>query len=271
MKKSIYLSFLLVLILFITIMLSSLSLAEENYIDEEIEILENGDAVVNGVTNVELFSDLKIDGDKIDGVTSELTSKVGKQWLVDYGSEIVFSNSIIKILFPSNVKVEDIETNSKINIENFNGKTRLTFIGEDNVLDIKIKYSFIEVQYDSNWVYWIILVVIVVLVAILFNKKKKNLKTKQEKVTKKEHEEKQINKQKLDGIKMTLNETQLKIVDALLDQKGECKQTKLRHLTGIPKASLSRNLELMSQKNIISKFYNGVSNYIKIHPSLYEE
>ena len=70
---------------------------------------------------------------------------------------------------------------------------------------------------------------------------------------------------------MTLNETQLKIVDALLDQDGECSQTKLRHLTGIPKASLSRNLELLSQKHVVSKFYNGTSNYIKVHVGLYEK
>ncbi|MFW5852874.1 MAG: helix-turn-helix transcriptional regulator [Nanoarchaeota archaeon] len=71
-------------------------------------------------------------------------------------------------------------------------------------------------------------------------------------------------------MKLTLNENQLKIIEALLQKEGEASQTQILYLTGVPKSSLSRNLEILAQKQVISKFYNGTSNYIKIHPSLYK-
>ncbi|MFP4423968.1 MAG: helix-turn-helix transcriptional regulator [Candidatus Woesearchaeota archaeon] len=86
-----------------------------------------------------------------------------------------------------------------------------------------------------------------------------------------EEKEKDINHEKLDAIKITLNENQLKIIEALLQKDGEASQTQIQYLTGVPKSSLSRNLEILAQKQVISKFYNGTSNYLKIHPSLYKE
>ncbi len=259
MKKINYLLPILLIFLIITL-LSSLTLAEEYYVDETVEIMDNGNAVVKGVVNYELVSDIVLDGDKIDGITSELTSKSGKFWLFEYKSDVVFSNSIIKINFPANAKINHINSDSKLIIEN-DGKTVLSFIGSDSVLDITVQYSFEgESVYNYDyWFYGVAVFVVILILFIVFFKKKDKVKKKRI----------LLNNEKLDAIKLTLNETQLKIVDALLDQNGECSQTKIRHLTGIPKASLSRNLELLAQKNIVSKFYNGTSNYIKVHVQLY--
>jgi len=266
MKKSLHIILYCTLIIAI---LSTSTLATEYYIDQEIEIMENGDAVVDGITNVDLFSDLGLDGDIIQGTTSELTSKSGKYWLVEYNNDQTISNYIIKIKFPKHVKINHIGSKSKLLVEDYEGHTILTFIGTDQILDIKVQYSFSGVDSNESFFmsYWFYLALIVVGLIIYLVGASGETKDK----TKKEHKQKTLNKTKLDTIKLTLNETQLKIVDALLDQDGECSQTKLRHLTGIPKASLSRNLELLSQKHVVSKYYNGTSNYIKVNVGLYGE
>ena len=100
---------------------------------------------------------------------------------------------------------------------------------------------------------------------------RKKLKKKDKKVKESKKSKQVIDEEKLKTIKLTLNENQLKILEALINKGGEASQTQLSYLTDVPKSSLSRNIELMSQKSVISKFYSGTSNYIKLHPSLYKE
>lgn len=108
------------------------------------------------------------------------------------------------------------------------------------------------------------------------NSNKENTKIKEENQEENSNDTKDnkkilnLDNKKLETLRLTINENQLKILDALIEKKGEASQTTLKYLTGIPKSSLSRNIELMSQKSVISKFYNGTSNHIKIHPSLYK-
>jgi uncharacterized membrane protein len=61
------------------------------------------------------------------------------------------------------------------------------------------------------------------------------------------------NYEKIKIIKKTLAESQEKIVDLLIDAKGELIQKQLQHRSGLPKATLSRNIDVLLKKGIIIK------------------
>ena len=227
------------------------------YIDEKITISENGDAYIKGTTNVDLLADVHPVNENIDGRTSELTSKKAKYWLFSYDSKSNLSASYIQVSLPKGAVINYIKSSLSINLATNNDIITATFFGENKQAGITIQYSLSKTSsFLLGLIPGLIAVIVVVLaVSLIFLLPKKKIKQK-------------IDENKLSAIKPTLNETQIKIIDALLEKKGEASQTAIMYMTNIPKSSLSRNVEILSQKELIQKFYNGTSNYIKLHPSL---
>lgn len=62
----------------------------------------------------------------------------------------------------------------------------------------------------------------------------------------------------------TLNERETKIVDALVQNKFEASQSVLRHLTGIPKTSLSRSFSSLEAKKVLGVEKQGKMVKIKL-------
>lgn len=258
---------------FLMVFLAVLSLsvsAIEYYLDEEITLEKDGSAYVEGSTNLDILRKIKVSDEKVSGFTDELTSKSGSYWLFTYTYKEPISDYIIKLTLPVNVEINHINSKSKVLIGTYGQNQQLTFIAEDKPLDIKVQYTFNTINKDNKILgklmaisLYIIVIIFIASIIFYFLKKRKKKAKKRSK--------KELDSEKLDTIKLTLNENQLKILEALIEKNGEASQTQLRYLTGVPKSSLSRNLELMSQKQVIAKFYSGTSNYIKIHPSLHKE
>ncbi|MCK5283383.1 MAG: hypothetical protein KAK00_08305 [Nanoarchaeota archaeon] len=227
----------------------------EYYIDEKITILENGDTNIQGTTNVDFLKDVHPINENIDGITSELTEKKGRYWLFSYNSGNI-SASFIEVRLPKGAIINHIKSPLSVNLASKDDTITATFFGENKNSNIKIQYSLANGSSNdipiAFWTFIILIIIIAITLFILLGKKK----------------ELNLDEKKLLAIKPTLNETQVKIIDALLEKKGQASQTAIQYMTNIPKASLSRNIELLAQKELIQKFYNGTSNYIKIHPSL---
>jgi uncharacterized membrane protein len=228
----------------------------EYYIDEEITISDNGDAYIEGSTNLDFLEDIHPIDEKIKGMTSELTTKKRKYWLIDLNPEKNVSAAFIKVNLPKGAEINYIKSPLSVSIASANDIITSTFSGQNKPADIKIQYSITrEISNNLLLTAFIILAIVAILsfAVIYFMKKKEFTK---------------ISLKKLEAIKPTLNETQIKIIDALLEKDGETNQTTIMYMTNLPKSSLSRNVELLAQKQIIQKFYDGTSNYIKIHPSI---
>lgn len=241
-------------LLILTLLLIPFTYSLDIYIDEEITIDNKGDAEIIGSTNLDFLKDIKPINEKIEGSTPELTTKEGKYWIFSYNSKENVSASFIKVSLPKGAVINHIKSGLLVNIATGNDVITATFFGEDKVADIQIQYSMSDKEFlEISALPWLVILSLIALATItmvfLSNKKKLS-----------------INTMKLSEIKTTLNETQIKIIDALLEKKGQSSQTAIQYMSGIPKASLSRNVELLAQKEIIQKFYNGTSNHIKIHP-----
>jgi uncharacterized membrane protein len=236
---------IIVLVLFCVFPLAS---AISYYIDEEITLQPTGDARIQGTTNVDFLGDLHPSSEKIQGITSELTTKNGKYWAFTFAPEQSISASNIRISLPKGSVVNYIKSSLPMSISTTNDVMSLSFSGSAQP-SISLQYS-IELLHDNAvfWAWGFGILSLLLVVALYLKRSRKA--------------------SKIDLIKPTLNETQIKIIDALLEKKGESSQTALQYLAKIPKASLSRNVEILAQKEIIQKFFNGTSNYVKIHPKM---
>lgn len=86
----------------------------------------------------------------------------------------------------------------------------------------------------------------VVLIAVIayFLRGKKTHKTETKKA--------EIKESKIDAVLDVLGEREKQIVQHLIKNNGQSTQAKIRYDTGLPKASLSRNIKNLEAKNIIS-------------------
>ncbi|MFA6089522.1 MAG: hypothetical protein WC755_06675 [Candidatus Woesearchaeota archaeon] len=281
MQKTSYVSVILSLLLMLPVCFS-----DNSYITEEITIAGNGDSSISGTTNVNFLKDVSVNNEAIIGTTSELTKKDGKKWTFYYNAKRNVSKTEISVSLPKNAVINYISSPLLVYIQSSGEVVTIEFTGNNKPAEITIQYEIMS-NLDSGFfttgtiiIGIIVLIMIIASIVFLLNKKKSNKKENIEEKKNEEHKTKQtahhtthteqshhgIDMDKLATVKLTLNETQLKIIDALLEKKGEAKQTVIMYMTNIPKASLSRNVELLAQKNIVEKFYNGTSNFIKIHP-----
>jgi|SRR3989344_7324577 len=237
-----------VLWLGVILLLFPIATALTSYIDEEITLQPNGDAYVRGTTNVDFLTDLHPENNKVNGLTSDLTTKKGKHWLFTLSPQGNITASLVKVRLPKGSVINYIKSNHALSISTSNDIITLAFSGDDSPA-IQVQYSITPLQSTPifwAWIFGGLSVALAVLLAIKRSKKSS----------------------KLDLLRPTLNETQIKIIDALLEKGGEASQTTLQYMTNTPKASLSRNVEILAQKEIVQKFFNGTSNYIKIHPKM---
>ena len=240
--------------------------SEEFFLDEDIIISNDGTAYIKGESNLDILSIIDVKDNRVEGYTQELTLKEGLLWKFVYKTDEELSYKI-DLFLPEFSEIQFIESGGKASLRARENRHMISFEGENQPLDIEVGYVTASTrrQKSNVGVYWVGLLILSIAVGVYFLLRKKPKKSEKKKM------DKVLDEEKIKAIKLTLNENQLKILEALIEKKGEASQTTLKHLTGVPKSSLSRNIELMSQRNIIAKFYSGTSNYVKIHPSLYKE
>ena len=84
-------------------------------------------------------------------------------------------------------------------------------------------------------------------------------------------EEKPKYPKKLEDIMKTLPEREMKIVELVWENKGQIKQSKIRHTLLLPKSSLSRMLRSLERRNVITLQPFGNSQVVKIQDWLLKE
>jgi uncharacterized membrane protein len=252
----------------IAMLLFPSSFGVEYFIEKEIILLDTGDAIIKGSTNLDVLNEIHPISEKIEGVTSELTQKKGKYWLFSYNAQKAVSASFIRLTLPKGAAINYVKTPLTVSIASNDDSITITFSGEQKEVDIQLQYSITNESNESNFSLFLISILAILLLGglVLYLKAHKKVEPKNEE-SKESNSSLEINTEKLAILRPTLNESQLKIIDALLEKKGEASQTTILYMTALPKSSLSRNIELLAQKEIVQKFYNGTSNYLKIHPA----
>ncbi|MFH1770763.1 MAG: MarR family transcriptional regulator [archaeon] len=225
--------FLMAIIIILCLNLVS---ADHYYADVTIDVSKDGTIIFDGTTNHPM----------LQGTSQEFTSKNGAYWLLNITVEnATFANYIYELNLPENSFVNYLKTPKLSRIIDDGDGITIIGTGENDKFVIVIQYTISAfVSEGSKVLKPVLYLVIISLIAgayLLFNKRKKTALLYNPK---------------------TLTKRQNQIMNVIKKNKDPITQAMIEKTTGLPKASLSRNIESLVKKNLIEKHKRGMSNVI---------
>ncbi|MCK4730652.1 MAG: winged helix-turn-helix transcriptional regulator [Candidatus Aenigmarchaeota archaeon] len=249
-------------ILLLSLLLSPI-FAEDFYADVKLEIDTSEVIEISGTANHPKL---------VAGKTQDYISINGDYYILNITLEDNFSEYNYDISFPINTIITPIEISGDFRMETFDRRLHLVGTGENEPLIISVQYNFGDEHepfirgknssannsqrgmLNELLIVQIILILLLIAALILggfylfrYNRKK------QEKIEKPKYNPE------------ALTDRQKLIVDYLEKKKKPVTQAELQREIGLPKASLSRNIDSLIKKGIVSKERKGMTNIIFIN------
>ncbi|MBR9679230.1 MAG: MarR family transcriptional regulator [Nanoarchaeota archaeon] len=170
--------------------------------------------------------------------TQEFTSKTGSDWLFVYENETLTQE--LKIHLPKKTTLKSIDTTHDYSIT-YENTLIIKIHPNHHSLKISVQYYFEETK-NNNYILLLFLIPITILVTYLFLKNKKT------------------NKKFL----RVLNKRERQVLLTIKKEKGNIKQSNLKKITGLPKSTLSRTINSLEKKGLITKQGHGMTNRVII-------
>ncbi len=203
-----------------------------------------------GTLTVELGENKQDYSFTVEYLSSELTSKQGKNWTFSYQFYKIkdFDRADLTLVLPPNPRLLYTSPQGVIYSEDSLIKIDFTIDPEVPVSDISVGYDFETNTQQANSGYEIYIFILIVLAIVLILLKQFKAKKQPEKKTEKTKQE--LSEGQKDLMK-TFTENEKVIVKYLIKQKEDISQKQLALETGIPKATLSRTLKKLQTKSVI--------------------
>lgn len=206
------------------------------YADIDIYVSNDGVAAIKGVTNHPLLN---------LSSTQEFTFKDKGYWFFNLTLDDEFSDFIYRLHLPSNAVVNYLKVSTPPRIESRSDEILIVATGENESLSILVQYQIVPLKSSSLGGYMviavIIILVIIVLTILVFKRKtssKRNYNIE------------------------SLTKRQREIMRIIEKNKKPITQAALEKILKIPKSSLSRNIDSLVRKDIITKEGKGMSNVL---------
>lgn len=257
MRKFHFLGFI-----FLTLLFLSLISAEEFHADVKINVNTSDWIEILGITNHPKL---------IAGKTQEYISIDGAYYILNITIEDNFSGYAYDISFPINTIITPIEISGDFRMETQERRLHLIGAGENGPIYIIAQYSFDDEheQLDRNKnlsansnprgmlseLLMVQIILILLLIALLIFGGFYLLKHRKKP---EEFERPKYNPE-------ALTDRQKLIMNYLEKKKKPVTQAELQREIGLPKASLSRNIDTLIKKGIVSKERKGMTNIIFIN------
>jgi uncharacterized membrane protein len=225
--------------------------AQEYYADTVFDIASDGSVTISGATNhPELTTQ----------TTQGLTSKKDGIWTITINPSGEFSEYVYAIILPAGAQLIDTNTPNGSRIDAESARIKIIGTGELTTFFASARYITRSQPKEENlmFVFVGLLLLVIILIGIwgageMKKRKKCEIKT---------GETKTIEKAKYN--KEALTDRQLQIVEYLEKGKGSATQAELQKQFDMPKASLSRNLEGLERKGIITKERKGMTMLVML-------
>ncbi len=227
---------ILYLILF-SLLLCSTAFAQDYYADVVFDIDDSGVTEISGISNHDLLNETK---------TSIYTSKKSNMWTFEFKIDDIISNYVYEIKLPKYSEVNYIKVSGNLNVKQNNGRIIITGFGGDTDLNLLIQYKINKVKLKL-FILEIVGFIIVIIVGGYFVYKFIKNKFK-----------KPVNTVNL----YALTDRQRKMYEILRRERKPMTQHDLEVEMGIPKSSISRNINSLLRKKIILKESKGKTNII---------
>lgn len=275
MKKINYILFLLILLTINTQII--LAIEDTNqYADIKIYLDEKGITNIDGNTNI---NELK----NIDN-SQEFTSKNKEIWTFNLTTKNKLSYYVYELHLPNYAKINYIKTTKNFRIENEKNHIVLIGTGNNETMEIIVQYSIdFKQQLISNEsltglviTLAIIIFIIIIVLFLLPNSKLLKIKpnNKNNNNSKNDNNKENNNNNNNDNNDNKLNEEQNFIyknlpirqqeIITILQENKKITQKELQKKMNIPKSSISRNINSLISRNIITRTKYGQTNYLEI-------
>jgi uncharacterized membrane protein len=215
--------------------LSNIAISETYYGELDIRVDERGLVNIEGETNLPSIETKN---------SPDYTSKEGRYWVLNISTQEEFSALLYRIHLPKNTDINYLKLQRMGRIEHRTDEIVIIGTAQDQPLKILIQYSLSSYTSKASY-FWIILIPAIAL-GVFFLLKKNKSKTR---------------KGPIPAIHLPERQKDIYLV---IKKKGQITQKELQEVTGLPKSSLSRNINSLIQKGIITKIENGMTNIIKL-------
>lgn len=182
----------------------------------------------------------------IQYLSNAFTVKSNEFWVFKY--EPLIEEEKISVIFPLSTKLYDYSENATLFI--FNGNMNLNW-GKQKKIDVKYNIKNVEPNKIINYSFYFLISLIFILLMI-YCSKIAYLKIK-----------KIIPKAKQDIIK-TLEKNEREVVKLLLNNNNKMSQSQIQKTTNISKATLSRVIKRLENKNLIEIRESGMTNLVML-------
>jgi uncharacterized membrane protein len=217
--------------------------AQGYYADVTLAVQENGAVIISGVSNHPQLQ---------PGTTHELTSKNKEYWLFNLTIPDKLDEFVIVVELPSGATLNYVSAKSTLNIISEGDHIAVKRVGSNSTIALGIQYKLGE-QHSSLLPYIIgTVAILVLLVSILYVAMAKRL-VRPRKETK-------------SAITFTdgLPDRQKEILALLERSGGKLTQKQIEDSLKLPKSSISRNIDALSRKGLITKQTQGLTNTIRL-------
>ncbi len=238
-------------------MLICIANAVSAYTFLNLYVEDNGVVTFLGETNenLSLPNGVNIQDGKIIGDTSTLTSKVGEVWSLAYN----LHGAEINLVLPKGAVIKQI-SDGEISTQN----NQISVYFKDSVVvNYTIENTASGISARNIGLTILSILVIVTLILFVRYAMKNNAKNKPQTGNAKVKRQNSV-KQKQKIIQQLLNERE-KTILSKLKETGKVKQSQLRKLVQIPKASFSRHLQELEKKMLINRSGDGKNKFVELN------
>jgi hypothetical protein len=230
------------------LLLASFSYAQDYYADVVFDVAADGSVTISGTTNHPLLTERS---------TQEYTSKNGPRWILNLSLPERFSDYVFEVRLPDGA-VLNYANGKHLTITPSNDRVVVKSIGGEDTLDIVIQYSIPnkKVDYLFEIIGSLLSVALIMGVMLLAYRQGSKARVKLE------------NDQTKNSSSITLRDglsaRQQEIIELLEKSGGSLVQKQIETALGLPKASVSRNIESLRRKGLVEKQQSGMSNIVRL-------
>jgi uncharacterized membrane protein len=236
--------FLLVILLIVPL---ALSLDKEYYADVNFDIKDNGLTSISGKTNHPMLDSQE---------SQNLTSKKANLWTFNITIPENFSAFVATANLPDNAVITYIKSSTLVRIGDSDNRPFVKIAGTNESFGLIIQYTIENKDVSNSYIFPVIIaafVLIILLAAgyILYSKLGRRII------------QKTARWYNIDS----LTDRQKDIILLMERNLPYVTQSFLEKNMNMPKSSLSRNIDSLARKGIVSKEQKGITNILKINES----
>lgn len=228
---------------FLLILAIAPAVAQDYYADVTLSVQENGAVAIAGVSNHPQLQ---------PGTTHALTSKNREHWLLNLTISDVLSDFVIAVHLPDGATLNYVAAKSTVSISSEGNHVVVKRVGSNSTVALSAQYRLADRRASGALPYVVGVVAFLVLaVSTLYVLLAKRLVRRPKRST---------------PITFTdgLPDRQKEILALLGKSGGKLTQKQIEDALRLPKSSVSRNIDALARKGLVTKQIQGLTNTIRL-------